>query len=112
MNLDNLEVLAPAGDFERLCAALDYGADAVYNHKAIFISPKNNLLGFGDDDGHYRIFSYVGSELTEVICVELADGYLNEARALYIGDYIYIVGENRGVFVYSMSDFEMVTEIK
>ncbi|MEE0862128.1 MAG: beta-propeller domain-containing protein [Lachnospiraceae bacterium] len=89
-----------------------YGADAVYNHKAIFISPKNNLLGFGDDDGHYRIFSYVGSELTEVICVELADGYLNEARALYIGDYIYIVGENRGVFVYSMSDFEMVTEIK
>ena len=30
MNLDNLEVLAPAGDYERLCAALDYGADAVY----------------------------------------------------------------------------------
>lgn len=30
MNFDNLEVLAPAGDFERLCAALDYGADAVY----------------------------------------------------------------------------------
>lgn len=26
----NLEVLAPAGDHERLCAALDYGADAVY----------------------------------------------------------------------------------
>jgi len=30
MNLNNLEVLAPAGDFERLCAAFDYGADAVY----------------------------------------------------------------------------------
>ncbi len=30
MNYNNLEVLAPAGDFERLCAALDYGADAVY----------------------------------------------------------------------------------
>lgn len=30
MNLDNLEVLSPAGDYERLCAALDYGADAVY----------------------------------------------------------------------------------
>ncbi|MGN0675199.1 MAG: U32 family peptidase [Oscillospiraceae bacterium] len=30
MNLDKLEVLSPAGDFERLCAALDYGADAVY----------------------------------------------------------------------------------
>ncbi len=30
MELNNLEVLAPAGDYERLCAALDYGADAVY----------------------------------------------------------------------------------
>ncbi len=30
MNLNNLEVLAPAGDGERLAAALDYGADAVY----------------------------------------------------------------------------------
>ncbi|MEE1011696.1 MAG: U32 family peptidase, partial [Acutalibacteraceae bacterium] len=24
------ELLAPAGDFERLCAAVEYGADAVY----------------------------------------------------------------------------------
>lgn len=30
MDFNNLEVLAPAGDYERLCAALDYGADAVY----------------------------------------------------------------------------------
>lgn len=30
MNLSNLEVLSPAGDMERLEAALDYGADAVY----------------------------------------------------------------------------------
>ncbi len=30
MKYDDLEVLAPAGDFERLTAAVDYGADAVY----------------------------------------------------------------------------------
>ena len=30
MDLSNLEVLSPAGDMERLEAALDYGADAVY----------------------------------------------------------------------------------
>lgn len=30
INLKKLEVLAPAGDYERLCAAVDYGADAVY----------------------------------------------------------------------------------
>ncbi|MDE6764446.1 MAG: U32 family peptidase [Oscillospiraceae bacterium] len=30
MNFDNLEVLSPAGSFESLRAAVDYGADAVY----------------------------------------------------------------------------------
>jgi putative protease len=30
MNKNNLEILAPAGDMERLQSALDYGADAVY----------------------------------------------------------------------------------
>ena len=30
MQLNNLEVLAPAGDEERFNAAVDYGADAVY----------------------------------------------------------------------------------
>ena len=30
INYDELEVLAPAGDFERFQAALDYGADAIY----------------------------------------------------------------------------------
>ncbi len=30
MDINNLEVLAPAGDYERFTAALDYGADAVY----------------------------------------------------------------------------------
>jgi len=30
IDLNRLEVLAPAGDFERLVSALDYGADAVY----------------------------------------------------------------------------------
>ncbi|MBQ8780494.1 MAG: U32 family peptidase [Oscillospiraceae bacterium] len=30
MDLNRLEVLAPAGDYERFRAALDYGADAVY----------------------------------------------------------------------------------
>lgn len=29
-NNNKIELLSPAGDFERLCAAMDYGADAVY----------------------------------------------------------------------------------
>ena len=29
MDINNLEVLAPAGDYERFKAALDYGADTL-----------------------------------------------------------------------------------
>ncbi|MBQ5311167.1 MAG: U32 family peptidase [Oscillospiraceae bacterium] len=46
---DDLEVLAPAGDAERLDAALDFGADAVYLAKTAFgmrAGPKNF-----DEDG-------------------------------------------------------------
>ena len=44
MAYDNLEVLAPAGDTERLDAALDFGADAVYLGGTAFgmrAGPKN-----------------------------------------------------------------------
>ena len=40
----NLEVLSPAGDYERLMAALNYGADAVYLGRERFgmrASPQN-----------------------------------------------------------------------
>ena len=30
MDINKLEVLSPAGDYERFKAAIDYGADAVY----------------------------------------------------------------------------------
>ena len=89
-----------------------YSTEALYNHKAVFISPKNNVLGFGDRDGCYRIFSYIDSKLTEVISVEMDNDFLCDSRALYIGDYIYIVVENNGVFVYRMSDFSEVIAVK
>ncbi len=44
MNYNNLEVLSPAGDAERLDAAIDYGADAVYLGGTCFgmrAGPKN-----------------------------------------------------------------------
>ncbi len=89
-----------------------YHSEALYNHKAIFISPKNNLLGFGDQDGCYRIFSYVNGNLVEKIRVQMDDNFLSDTRALYIGEYIYVVGENNGVFVYRMSDFKKVAEVE
>ena len=44
MDINNLEVLAPAGDYERFKAALDYGADAIYIGGKAFsmrAAPKN-----------------------------------------------------------------------
>lgn len=88
-----------------------YSSEALYNHKAVFISPKNNLLGFGDSDGCYRLFSYYNGNLVEKVKVQMDNNFLASARALYIGEYIYIVGENNGVYVYRMSDFEKVAEV-
>ena len=42
----NLEVLSPVGDWERLCSAVDFGADAVYLGRKNFgmrANPQNSL---------------------------------------------------------------------
>ena len=89
-----------------------YAADALYNHKAIFVSPDKNLLGFEVNNGIYKVFRYVGDTLTEVIDCELYLDRSEEVRGLYIGEYIYIVAQNSGVCVYRMSDFEQVSAIQ
>ena len=84
-------------------------------HKALFLSPVKNLLGFsltqyGEEfiDTSYKIFSYIDSKLTEVISVEI-DGYnYFYARALYVDDYIYIVDTGLGVYVYDINTYEQV----
>jgi uncharacterized secreted protein with C-terminal beta-propeller domain len=48
----------------------------------------------------------------EKIRVQMDDNFLSDTRALYIGEYIYVVGENNGVFVYRMSDFKKVAEVE
>ena len=52
-------------------------SEALYNHRAFFISPEKNIIGFlGEDD--YYIFAY--------------DDDYGFTRGLYIGDTAYIVG--------------------
>ena len=89
-----------------------YAAEALYNHKAIFVSPEKNLLGFEVNSGIYKVFRYVGDTLTEVISCELYLDRSEEVRGLYIGEYIYIVAQNSGVCVYRMSDFEQVSAVQ
>ena len=89
-----------------------YAAEALYNHKAVFVSPEKNLLGFEVNGGIYKVFRYIGNTLTEVINCEIYLDRSEEVRGLYIGEYIYIVAQNSGVCVYRMSDFEQVSVVE
>lgn len=99
-----------------------YYSEALYDHKALFISPEKNLIGFATEGyvvdsatGHgelrmlYKIFSYVDGKLTEVINSEFDHTYL-AMRGLYIGEYIYIVNPGQGIMVYSINDYSKVAE--
>ncbi len=100
-----------------------YYSDALFDHKALFISPEKNLIGFAtegyvvdDATGHgglrmqYKIFSYVDGKLTEVINSDFDHTYF-EMRGLYIGEYIYIVNPGHGVVVYSIDNYSKVNEV-
>lgn len=84
----------------------EYWSPALYDHKAVFISPEKNLIGFIDGSSSYRIFSYVDGVLTEVINQRVQMNTSDNARGMYIGEYIYIIGELDGIHVYNMNTYE------
>lgn len=98
-------------------------SEALYNHKAIFISPQKNLMGFTVEEYSaseedccafrtvYKIFSYIDDRLTEVVSCPLNE-IGNNVRGMYIGDYIYIVTEASGVYVYDINSYDMVASVK
>ncbi|MBR6095851.1 MAG: beta-propeller domain-containing protein [Oscillospiraceae bacterium] len=68
----------------------DY-SEALYNHKAFFISPAKNLIGFQADET-YRIYAYdADAGFTELCRFDFEDGGWR-MRGLYIGSWVYIVG--------------------
>lgn len=99
-----------------ICVLEDmYWSEALYNHKAVFVAPKKNLIGFVGymyDGMDYKIFSYIDGELKEVINQNVNDKEWGNTRGLYIGEYIYIVTENSGVYVYDINTFDKVGTVK
>lgn len=89
-----------------------YWASALYEHKAAFISPEKNLIGFMDGYGTYMIFSYVDGELTEVISQQLTEKTYYESRGMYIDDYIYIVGQMDGMYIYDLNTYEFIKGVE
>ena len=71
----------------------DY-SEALYNHKAFFISPAKNLIGFQADES-YRIYAYdPEAGFTELCRFDFDDGSWR-VRGLYIGSWVYIVGSEQ-----------------
>ncbi len=102
-----------------------YSSPALYDHRAVFISPAKNLLGFVCEGyyfdmngkgygGEYRIFEYADGTFNPVIYypMDYTYDYAKYIRAMYIGEYIYLVDANAGVYVFSMADYSNVASIQ
>ena len=115
IKISTFDITDKTNVYERdICALEDvYYTDALYNHRAVLISPKKNIIGFSCNNGEtYNIYTYIDGKLTEVISQDLRFGkdryYYVNTRGLYIGDYIYIVNEKEGIIVYDINTFEKV----
>ena len=86
----------------------DYSV-ALYNHKAILISPDKSIIAFPVDNG-YDIYGYDDSTgFFKRASIEDVEWYGN-GRGLYIGNFGYIVNTS-GVTVLDLSDFTLVTQL-
>ncbi len=115
IKISTFDITDKTNVYERDICTLEYVyyTDALYNHRAVLISPSKNLIGFSCNNGEvYNIYTYIDGKLTEVISQDLRFGkhryYPVNTRGLYIGDYIYIVNEKEGIFVYDINTFEKV----
>lgn len=84
--------------------------EALYDYKAVMIDAEKNLFGFVTEDYEarsdnyryqYRVFTYTDNGFKEIITVRLPDINFRTTRAVYIGDYVYIVNDN-GVEAYEL----------
>ena len=84
----------------------DSYSEALYNHKAILISPEKNLIAFGTDN-KYLVFSYSDEGgFKQQASIDLGEDWCS-SRGLYIGDCAYIVSD-LGMKVLSMQSFETI----
>ena len=92
-----------------------YSSDALTNHKAVLINEEKNIIGFAatveyirnspdvrayyETNQYYMVYGYdESSGFIERAAIELP-GEFEPARALFIGEYLYVVnGKHIGVF--------------
>lgn len=88
----------------------DSYSEALYNHKAILISPEKNLIAFGVEN-KYLVFTYSDAGgFKQQASIDLGE-YYGGSRGLYIGDCAYIVSD-LGMKVLSMQSFETIGTVE
>ena len=65
---------------------------ALYDHRAIFIVPEQNYIGFMGEDTYY-IYSYDAGEGFKLLWKHDFANWDWNVRGMYIGDHIYLVGQ-------------------
>lgn len=84
-------------------------SEALYNHKAFFIDPEKNIIGFlGNDD--YYVFSYDTDNGFHELCHVYFDTWEWNVRGLWIGNWAYVVG-NEELLVFNMKNWSEVEPI-
>lgn len=97
----------------------NYYSEATYDHKAIFVSPDKNLIGFSADKEtyiksedewyyptSYYLYSYDKNKGFVQECV-VNTKQSDNVRGLYIGNYFYITTED-SIFIVNLKNFELV----
>ena len=93
-------------------------SEALYNHKAIFIAPEKNLIGFPTYE-KYKIFEYTKEKgFKRVANIDFDEIYAKDdyydwdesTRGLYIGDTFYLINKY-GLLAYSMDTYEIIKRI-
>jgi uncharacterized secreted protein with C-terminal beta-propeller domain len=78
-----------------------YYTPALNDHHAILVDSEKNLIGFATDTG-YEVYRYTDSGFVRQTVIDI-EGYTWDTRSLYIGDWLYIITENKMFIVYMNS---------
>lgn len=110
MKLTMFDTTDPANVTEKHTKKLDSGYSiALYNHKAILLSPDKNLIAFPVDNG-YDIYGYSDEQGFYKRAAISSVEWSGDSRGLYIGDYGYII-DNSAISVLDMMSFKLLNKI-
>ncbi len=113
IKLSMFDISDPSNVTESAKTVLDSDySDALYNHKAVMVDIKRNLIAFAVYARHgidYVVYSYNNGEFTRLAQIELGEVY-SDVRGLYINEEFYIV-TNKTLSVCRLDDFSVITTI-